>query len=74
LAHSLDDVVDFIHAAADAMLLYKVDRPTHRAKELVDIVVQAVVEVQSAISEIHDRIGGKQLLNNRGRNNWERND
>jgi predicted phosphate transport protein (TIGR00153 family) len=24
LAHSLDDVADFIHAAADAMLLYKV--------------------------------------------------
>ena len=32
LAHSLDDVTDFIHAAADAMLLYKVERPTHRAK------------------------------------------
>jgi predicted phosphate transport protein (TIGR00153 family) len=62
LAHSLDDVVDFIHAAADAMLLYKVERPTHRAKELVDIVVQAVAEVERAVSEIHDRIGRKQLL------------
>lgn len=62
LAHSLDDVTDFIHAAADAMLLYKVERPTHRAKELVDIVVQAVVEVERAVSEIHDRIGRKQLL------------
>jgi predicted phosphate transport protein (TIGR00153 family) len=63
LAHSLDDVTDFIHAAADAMLLYKVERPTNRAKELVDIVVQAVVEVEGAISEIHDRISRKQLLN-----------
>jgi len=62
LAHSLDDVTDFIHAAADAMLLYKVKRPTQRAKELVDIVVQAVVEVERAVSEIHDRIGRKQLL------------
>ena len=62
LAHSLDDVTDFIHAAADAMLLYKVERPTHRAKELVDIVVQAVAEVERAVSEIHDRIGRKQLL------------
>ena len=63
LAHSLDDVADFIHAAADAMLLYKIERPTQRAKEMVDIVVQAVVEVGSAVSEIHDRIGRKQLLN-----------
>jgi predicted phosphate transport protein (TIGR00153 family) len=63
LAHSLDDVIDFIHAAADAMSLYKVERPTHRAKEMVDIVVQAVGEVERAVSEIHDRIGRKQLLN-----------
>ncbi len=62
LAHSLDDVADFIHAAADAMLLYRVERPTHRAKELVDIVVQAVAEVERAVSEIHDRIGRKQIL------------
>ncbi len=62
LAHSLDDVADFIHAAADAMLLYKIERPTQRAKEMVDIVVQAVVEVGSAVSEIHDRTGRKQLL------------
>ena len=62
LAHSLDDVVDFIHAAADAMLLYKVERPTHRAKEMVDILVQAVAEVEGAVSEIHDRIARKQLL------------
>jgi predicted phosphate transport protein (TIGR00153 family) len=62
LAHSLDDVTDFIHAAADAMFLYKVERPTHRAKELVDIVVQAVAEVERAVSEMHDRIRRKQLL------------
>ena len=62
LAHSLDDVTDFIHAAADAMLLYKVERPTQRAKQMVDIVVQAVAEVESGVSEIHDRIGRKQLL------------
>ncbi len=62
LAHSLDDVADFIHAAADAMLLYKVERPTKRAQELVDIVVQAVAEVEKAVSEIYDRTGRKQIL------------
>ncbi len=62
LAHSIDDVTDFIHAAADAMLLYKVERPTNKAKELVDIVLQAVGEVEKAVSEMHDRIGRKELL------------
>ena len=62
LAHSLDDVADFIHAAADAMLLYKIERPTNRARELADIVVQAVAEVEKGVSEMHDRVGRKQLL------------
>jgi len=62
LAHSLDDVADFVHAAADAMLLYKVAHPTNRAKQLVDLVVQAVTEVERAVSEIHDRFGRKELM------------
>jgi len=62
LAHSLDDVADFVHDAADAMLLYKVEQPTNRARELVDIVVQAVTEVEKAVSEIYDRTGRKQIL------------
>ena len=62
LAHSLDDVADFVHAAADAMLLYKVECPTNRAKEFADLVVQAVAEVEKAVSEMHDRVGRKQLL------------
>lgn len=62
LAHSLDDVTDFIHAAADAMLLYRVERPTNRARELVGIAVEAVGEVEKAVSEMHNRIGRKQLL------------
>jgi len=62
LAHSLDDVTDFIHAAADAMLLYRVERPTNRARELAGIAVEAVVEVEKAVSEMHNRIGRKQLL------------
>ncbi len=40
LAHSLDDIVDFIEASADAMNLYKIEKPTPRSKELADIIVQ----------------------------------
>lgn len=62
LAHSLDDVTDFIQSAADAMLLYNVEHPTNRAEELANILVQAVAEVERAVSEMHDRIEGNQLL------------
>ena len=62
LANSLDDVTDLIHAAADAMLLYKVERPTDRARELADIIMQVVAEVEKAVSEMHARIDQKRLL------------
>jgi len=52
LAHVLDDVVDFIHAAADAMLLYKIDHPSQRAKELADIIVQGATEVERAMPRL----------------------
>ena len=56
LAHSLDDVTDFIHSAADAMLLYKVERPGERAKELADIIVQAAEEVEKVLPQLKKRI------------------
>lgn len=52
LAHTMDDVTDFIHAAADAMLIYKVNRPNQRAKELADIIVSGAVEVEKAVSQL----------------------
>jgi uncharacterized protein len=62
LAQTLDDITDLIHAAADAMLLYKVDRPTDKAKELANIVVEATIEVEQGVAEIHDRIDREKLL------------
>lgn len=62
LAHSLDDITDFMEAAAYDMLLYKVERPTDRAKELADIIVQVVAEVEKAVSEIHNRVDLRRIL------------
>jgi predicted phosphate transport protein (TIGR00153 family) len=55
LAQSLDDVTDFIHAAADSIFIYKVDCPTPRAIELADIIVQAAVEVAKAMPQLRRR-------------------
>ena len=62
LAHTLDDVTDFIHSAADAMLIYKVDRPSESAKELSDIIVQATIEVERAMPHLRRRAELKQIL------------
>jgi len=62
LAHSLDDVTDFIHATADAMFLYKVNRPGLSAKELSDIIVQAATEVERAMPQLRSRAELRQIL------------
>jgi predicted phosphate transport protein (TIGR00153 family) len=62
LAHTMDDVIDFIHAAADAMFIYKIESPTQRAKELADIIVQAVAEVSRAVSGLRRRSELKQTM------------
>ena len=62
LAHSMDDVTDFIHAAADAMLIYKVDHPSQRAKELADIIVQAAAEVERVMPQLRHRAELRQIL------------
>ena len=56
LAHVLDDVTDFIHSAADAMLLYMVERPGERAKELADIILQATEEIEKVLPQLRKRI------------------
>lgn len=62
LAHVLDDVTDFIHAAADAMLLYRVDSPSQRARELAGIIVQAADEVERAVPLLRHHAELKQIL------------
>lgn len=62
LANSLDDIVDFIHATADAMFLYKIEQPSQRAKELADILVQAAAEVEKALLLLEHHAQLKQVL------------
>jgi predicted phosphate transport protein (TIGR00153 family) len=62
LANSLDDIVDFIHSAADAMFLYKIEQPSQRAKELAAIIVQAAAEVERALLLLEHHAQLKQIL------------
>jgi hypothetical protein len=44
------------------MLLYQVESPTDKVKELADIVVQATAEVEKGVADIHERIDRDKLL------------
>ncbi|MBI2831452.1 MAG: DUF47 domain-containing protein [Chloroflexi bacterium] len=62
LMEALDDVTDFIDAACDSMLIYKVGKPDQRAKELADIIVQSATRVEEAVCELRHPAGFKKTL------------
>ncbi len=62
LAHTMDDVLDFIHSAADAMFIYKIENPTERAKQLADIIVQGAAEVEKAVRGLRKRSELKRIM------------
>jgi hypothetical protein len=62
LAHSLDDVTDFIYAAAVRMLIYKIDHPTPKAKDLAAIILQAALELEKAMPQLRHRAELKKTL------------
>ncbi|MFC1991781.1 DUF47 domain-containing protein [Chloroflexota bacterium] len=62
LAHSLDDVTDFIHAAADAMVTYRVNRPGPEARELSEVIVQAALEVERGLPHLRRHADFKHIL------------
>lgn len=62
LAKSLDDIMDFIDATVGAMLLYKIESPEKRAKELADIIVQATAEVEQVVLALRHKAKLKEIL------------
>ncbi|UCG55482.1 MAG: DUF47 domain-containing protein [Dehalococcoidia bacterium] len=64
LSHTMDDITDFIHAAADAIYIYKIQKPTERAKELAETIVQASEEVEKAVLLLKDRSQLNKMMEN----------
>jgi uncharacterized protein len=62
LSEALDDVIDFIQSAADFMLLYHVEEPTQRAKELAAVIVEITAEVQKAVGQLKKHIDQREML------------
>ncbi|MDO8472433.1 MAG: DUF47 domain-containing protein [Dehalococcoidia bacterium] len=62
LVNALDDVLDLIQSAADAMLLYKVPEPTERARELAKIILEATLVIQKALPIMRKQSNLNELL------------
>ncbi|MBI4493606.1 MAG: DUF47 domain-containing protein [Chloroflexi bacterium] len=54
LASAMDNVVDRIEAAADALLLYQVEQPTEEARELAHILVDSTERLREAITQLRN--------------------
>jgi len=57
LAHSLDDVMDFIEAAGRTAHLYRIAKPTERARELASIVAKVTCKLNEVMPQLrhHDK-------------------
>ncbi|MDZ7260999.1 MAG: DUF47 domain-containing protein [candidate division KSB1 bacterium] len=52
LACRLDDVMDFIEAAADRFVMFKLERPTETAKQLAEIILHSAEEIKKGVAEL----------------------
>jgi len=55
LAHSLDDVMDFVEAAGRTASLYRIAQPTERARELARIVVRMAHKLNEVVPRLRRR-------------------
>jgi predicted phosphate transport protein (TIGR00153 family) len=62
LAHSLDDVMDFIEAAGRTAYLYRIAKPTERARELASIVAKVTVKLNEVMPQLRHRDKFKWIL------------
>jgi phosphate transport system protein len=57
LTSALDDVVDFIEAAASRMVLYHIEQPTQPSREMVALIAASAEQVVKAIGHLPEFVG-----------------
>jgi uncharacterized protein len=58
LAAALDDVLDYVHAAAERLVMYKISSAPPQAVGLADVIIRQASELQKAVSSLdkHDYV------------------
>ncbi len=62
LTERLDDVMDFMEDAGNAMLLYRIEQPTSRSREFAGILVAITEELVTAVPLLRNRSKIKRIL------------
>lgn len=62
LSERLDSVLDFIEDAANSMLLYRIEQPTKRARELSTILLSITKELAQAMPYLRKHSQMRQIL------------
>jgi predicted phosphate transport protein (TIGR00153 family) len=62
LATTIDDVVDFVHAAADALLLYQIEQPRPTARALAETILASAREIALAMSILRQKKNLPEIL------------
>ncbi len=62
ITSELDDVLDFILATADRLLLYKIKKPTPETIKLTEVLISAIEVLGKAIYSLKDRKHSRRTL------------
>jgi predicted phosphate transport protein (TIGR00153 family) len=62
LANSLDDVMDFMEAAAKMCFIYRIEKPTDRARELASIIQKINQSLNEVMPLLHHKDKFSQVL------------
>lgn len=62
LTSAIDDVVDRIEAAADVMLIYRVEKPTQEVQRFAATLVKSAEEINAAVPLLRNRDHMKEVL------------
>ena len=54
-ASSLDDVLDFVHASGERLVMYKITEVTPSAPQLADVVVRQCEQLRKAVSNLEKK-------------------
>lgn len=54
LISGMDDIVDYIDAAADCLIVYKLREMLPEAKELASVIVNSMLEIEKAVHALRD--------------------
>lgn len=62
LAGKMDDIIDFIEATTDRMILYEAGEPTPELKKLVLVLAEATQVVEKAVKCLRDMKNARRIL------------